>query len=243
MYYKPEKVHRVLFKLSGEVLSGSKGFGYDEETIKSIVDDIISVKRLGVSIAIVLGGGNIFRGINGSNAGMRRVIADSIGMLATVQNSLVLSEYLHQHNINSEVYSAVQMDRFTKFYTPLRAKTSLKEGRICIICAGTGNPYFTTDTAAVLRAVELDADIVIKGTKVDGVYTSDPKKDPNAEFLEAVDFDEVLSKKLNVMDMTAFSLARDNNMPIKVFNVLKKGNFEQAILRQDVGTYVYPTQS
>lgn len=136
MYYKPEKVHRVLFKLSGEVLSGSKGFGYDEETIKSIVDDIISVKRLGVSIAIVLGGGNIFRGINGSNAGMRRVIADSIGMLATVQNSLVLSEYLHQHNINSEVYSAVQMDRFTKFYTPLRAKTSLKEGRICIICAG-----------------------------------------------------------------------------------------------------------
>lgn len=238
--YSPERVHRILFKISGEFLAGGKGHGYDHDTIVQIVDDIIDVKRLGYSIGVVLGGGNIFRGVQHASDVLRRASADNVGMLATVQNSIVLAEYLRSRNYVAEIYSAIQIDRVTKFYAPDRALTSLSEGKICIFCAGTGNPFFTTDTAAVLRAIELNANIVLKGTKVDGVFTADPMKDKDATFIPEISFDEVLNRKLNVMDMTAFSLAREHDMPIKVFNVTRPGALSEALTKQGVGTYVHP---
>jgi uridylate kinase len=238
--YHPEKVHRVILKISGEFLAGPQGFGFHVPTIEQLIDDIVAIKRLGLSIGIVIGGGNFFRGIEGAGSGIDRVTADNVGMLATVQNALVISDFLKRRNVLSEVYSAFQIDRCAKFYTPSRALTSLQEGKVCFFCAGTGNPFFTTDTAAVLRAVELKANLVLKGTKVDGVYTADPKKDKKAEFIADVTYTDVLAKQLNVMDMTAFSLARDNNINMKVFNVCKPGMIKQAILTKEVGTFVHP---
>jgi uridylate kinase len=237
--YKPEKIHKIIYKLSGEILAGPAGFGIDMDTVNRIVDEIISLKKLGFSIGFVLGGGNFFRGASAIGDHLDRFVADNIGMLATIQNALILTGLLDKRNYPTEIYSAVQVDKVAKFYTPKRAKTSLNEGKICFFCAGTGNPFFTTDTAAVLRAIELDADLVCKGTKVDGVYTADPVKDASAEFISDITFSETLNKQLKVMDMTAFSLAREYNMPIKVFNITKPGNLKEAILNKEIGTYIH----
>jgi uridylate kinase len=161
-------------------------------------------------------------------------------MLATIQNALIMRDVVMKKNYRAEIFSAIQVDKVAKFYTPNRAETALNEGNICFFCAGTGNPFFTTDTAAVLRAIELKADIVFKGTKVNGVYSADPVKNSNAKFIQNTSYDEVLLKKLSVMDMTAFSLARDFNMPIKIFNITKKGNMKEAVLNNSIGTYVHP---
>ncbi|OPX30086.1 MAG: UMP kinase [Candidatus Cloacimonas sp. 4484_143] len=237
--YKPEKIHKIIFKLSGEVLAGEKGFGIDLDRVDELIKEIITVKTLGYSIGIVLGGGNFFRGNSKVGQQLDRVAADSVGMLATIQNALILVDLLKTKNYRTEIYSAIQLEKIAKFYTPDRAKTSMNEGKICFFCGGTGNPFFTTDTAAVLRAIELETDIVFKGTKVDGVYTSDPVKNKNAKFINDITFDEVLDKKLKVMDMTAFSLAREHNMPIKVFNIDKRDNLKEAIQSNKVGTFVH----
>jgi len=237
--YKPEKIHKVIFKISGEVLAGDKGFGIDIKAIEELIEDLISIRKAGYSIGIVIGGGNFFRGVSEIGNNINRYTADNVGMLATIQNALIMSGLLQKKNYRTEIYSAVQVDKVAKFYTPNRATTSLNEGKICFFCGGIGNPFFTTDTAAILRAIELSADIVLKGTKVDGVYSADPVKDKNAKFISDITFSEVLDKELHVMDMTAFSLARENNMPIKVFNITKKGNLSEAILNKDVGTFVH----
>ena len=187
--YKPEKINKIILKISGEILAGKKGFGIDLDAINDLIDDIISVKKLGFSIGIVLGGGNFFRGASKTGQYLSRTIADNIGMLATIQNALIMSGLLQTKNYLTEVYSAIQVDKIAKFYTPSRANTSINEGKICFFCAGTGNPFFTTDTAAVLRAVELNADIVFKGTKVDGVYSADPVKNKNVELFQNITFE------------------------------------------------------
>ena len=237
--YKPEKIHKVIFKISGEVLAGENGFGIDLQNVENLIEDIISIRKAGYSIGIVLGGGNFFRGVSEVGKHINRYTADNVGMLATIQNALVMSGLLQKKNYRTEIYSAIQVDKVAKFYTPNRATTSLNEGKICFFCGGIGNPFFTTDTAAILRAIELSADIVLKGTKVDGVFSADPVKDKNAKFIADITFSEVLDKQLNVMDMTAFTLARENDMPIKVFNITKKGNLKKAILNKDVGTFVH----
>lgn len=237
--YQPEKVHKIILKISGEVLGGNRGSIMDMTSLQNFTDEIIAVKKLGYSLGVVLGGGNIFRGASEIGNQVNRFTADNIGMLATIQNALIMRDLLKRKNYNAEIYSALQIDRIAKFYTPNRANASLDEGIICLFCGGIGNPYFTTDTTAVLRALELKADIVLKGTKVDGVFTSDPVKDSKARFIRECTYDEVLSKNLKVMDMTSFSLARDYNMPIKVFNITKKGNIREALINRDVGTYIH----
>jgi len=189
--YKPERVHRIILKISGEFLAGPKNFGFDYDTINRITDELLALKEYGVSIGVVLGGGNFFRGGIDSENLVSRVTGDSIGMLATIQNSLVLSDMLNKKNYSTEVFSSIQIDKIAKFYTPNDAENAFQDGKICFFCAGTGNPFFTTDTAAVLRAIELNADIVLKGTKVDGVYTADPAKDSSAEFITSISFFEI----------------------------------------------------
>ena len=235
--YQPEKLHRLILKISGEFLAGSQGFGFDQTILEQLTEDIIDVKKLGYGIGIVLGGGNFFRGKE--LTAIDRAAADNVGMLATIQNAIVVSEILRKKNYLTEIYSAFPVDKIAKFYTYKRADISLKEGKICFFCGGTGNPFFTTDTAAILRAIELHSDLVLKGTKVDGIYTADPKKYSDAKFIPEVSYSEALAKQLNIMDMTAFSLARDYNVPIKVFNITKKGNLKNAVLSRDTGTYVF----
>ena len=237
--YKPEKIHKVIFKISGEVLAGEKGFGINMQSVEDLIEDLISIRKAGYSVGIVLGGGNFFRGVSEVGKHINRYTADNIGMLATIQNALIMSGLLQKKNYRTEIYSAIQVDKVAKFYTPNRATTSLNEGKICFFCGGIGNPFFTTDTAAILRAIELNADIVLKGTKVDGVFNADPMKDKNAKFIADITFNEVLDKQLNVMDMTAFTLARENNMPIKVFNITKKGSLKDAIMNKEIGTFVH----
>ncbi len=237
--YKPEKIHKVIFKISGEVLAGEKGFGINMQCVEELIEDLISIRKAGYSVGIVLGGGNFFRGVSEVGKHINRYTADNVGMLATIQNALIMSGLLQKKNYRTEIYSAIQVDKVAKFYTPNRATTSLNEGKICFFCGGIGNPFFTTDTAAILRAIELNADIVLKGTKVDGIYSADPVKDKNAKFIADITFSEVLDRELHVMDMTAFSLARENNMPIKVFNITKKGSLKDAILNKEIGTFVH----
>jgi len=228
----------IILKISGEFLAGKHSFGFDDETIKQLTKDIIEVKKMDIAIGVVLGGGNIFRGAIGQNNGIDRVTGDNIGMLATLQNSLVLSNYIKEAGFLSETYSALQIDKVSSFYNVSDIKNSLHRGKICFLACGTGNPYFTTDTAAVLRALELNADLVLKGTKVDGVYCSDPKVNENAVFYDKLTYDEALNKRLQVMDLTAFSLARDNDLPIKVFNITKPGNFRNALTNTGEGTMI-----
>lgn len=237
--YQPEKMHRVMLKLSGEILAGEKGHGFDDEVIDRITDDIIDLRKMGYSLAVVLGGGNIFRGGSWKNQSLNRVVLDNIGMLATIQNALYLAEILNQKNYHAEVFSAFAMDKVAKYYSPDRARNALSEGKICFLCGGTGNPYFTTDTAAVLRAVELGLDVVLKGTKVDGLYSDDPKTNPKAEFIRSATFGECIERKLGVMDMTAFSLAQEYKMPIKIFNVAKRGSIKEAAQSKDIGTFIH----
>jgi uridylate kinase len=230
---------RVLLKLSGEILAGGDGgHGIQEDVIGSLADEIRDVHALGVQISIVLGGGNIFRGLAASARGMDRVGADYMGMLATVINSLALQHTLEKRGLYTRVMSAIEMARVCEPFIRRRAVRHLEKNRIVILAAGTGNPYFTTDTAASLRAIETGSEVILKGTKVDGVYSSDPMKDPNAEFFPRIGYMDILSRGLKVMDSTAISLCMDNRIPLVVFDIRKKGNLLRVIAGEPVGTWV-----
>ncbi len=229
---------RVLLKLSGEALMGDQGFGISSQVIKYVAEEIRSIFDLGVQIAIVVGGGNIFRGIAASSYGMDRTSADHMGMLATVINSLALQDALEKKGVATRIQSAISMHEVAEPYILRRAVRHLEKGRVVIFAAGTGNPYFTTDTAAVLRAQEIHAEILLKATKVDGLYDSDPVINKDAKFLGRIKYMEVLEKQLKVMDMTAISLAMDNNLPLAIFNLKKKGNIRKVICGEDIGTRI-----
>ncbi|MDF1592240.1 MAG: UMP kinase [Desulfobacterales bacterium] len=229
---------RILLKLSGEALMGDQGFGISPEVLKYVAEEVRSIFDLGVEIAIVVGGGNIFRGIAASSYNMDRVSADKMGMLATVINSLALQDALEERGIVTRVQTAISMHEVAEPYILRRAMRHLEKGRVVLFAAGTGNPYFTTDTAAVLRAKEIHAEILLKATKVDGVYDSDPVKNKNAAFFKKITYRDVLEKRLQVMDMTAISLAMDNQLPLVVFNLRTKGNIRKFVCGEDVGTRI-----
>ncbi len=232
-YYK-----RVLLKLSGESLAGAQGYGIDPRTITNIANEIKEVVECGVQLALVIGGGNIFRGLAASAKGMDRASADYIGMLATMINSLAMQDALEHVGVYTRVQSAIDMQAVAEPYIRRRAIRHLEKGRVVIFGAGTGNPYFTTDTAASLRAMEIGADVILKGTKVDWVYTADPKKDPSAVKFSRLTYLEVLKKGLQVMDATSTSLCMDNNLPIIVFDVTTCGNVKKVIFGEEIGTIV-----
>ena len=233
------KYKRILLKLSGEALMGEDPFGINRQTIEAIVAEVAEVARLGVEIAVVIGGGNIFRGVAPGAAGMDRATADYMGMLATVMNALALSDAMRQAGISSRVQSALNIEQVVEPYIRGKAIRYLEEGKVVIFAAGTGNPFFTTDTAAALRGTEMGAEIVLKGTKVDGVYTADPKRDSSAKRYAKISFDEAINKNLKVMDATALTLCRDQKLPINVFNVFKKGALRRVVLGEDEGTLVH----
>jgi uridylate kinase len=229
---------RVLLKLSGESLAGDQGYGIDPLVLDTIAREIKEVVDSGVQLALVIGGGNIFRGLAASSKGMDRTSADHMGMLATVINSLALQDALEKQGVSTRVQSAIAMQEVAEPYIRRRAMRHLEKGRVVIFGAGTGNPYFTTDTAASLRAMEINAQVILKGTKVDGVYTADPKKDPEATKLSKLSYIEVLKKGLQVMDATAISLCMDNNLPIIVFDLTTEGNIKKVICGEEIGTIV-----
>lgn len=229
---------RVLLKLSGEALAGDKAFGISPEIIERIANEIKVVHQMGVEVAIVLGGGNIFRGIAGTAKGMDRSTSDYMGMLATVLNSLALQDCLEKLGVFTRVMSAIEMHELCESYIRRRAERHLEKSRVVIFAAGTGNPYFTTDTAASLRAMEIGAEVIMKATKVDGIFDSDPVKNPNAKMYKNLDYIDVLKDNLKVMDSTAISLCMDNSLPILVFNLNTAGNFKRAILGEEIGTFV-----
>jgi uridylate kinase len=230
---------RVLLKLSGEALMGEDAYGINRGTIERMVEDVAEVAKLGVEIAIVIGGGNIFRGVAPGAQGMDRATADYMGMLATVMNALALSDAMRQAGIVSRVMSAIGIEQVVEPYVRPKALQYLEEGKVVVFAAGTGNPFFTTDTAAALRGAEIGAEIVLKATKVDGVYTADPKKDPSATRYETISFDAAIAQNLQVMDATAFALCRDQKLPIKVFSIVKPGALKRLILGEDEGTLVH----
>jgi len=234
----PARYQRILLKLSGEILAGEGGHGINEDVIGGLADEIRDVHALGVQVGIVLGGGNIFRGLAASGRGMDRVAADHMSMLATVINSLALQHFLEHRGIYTRVMSAVEMNRVCEAYIRRRAVRHLEKGRVVILAAGTGNPYFTTDTAAALRAVETGADVILKATKVDGVYSGDPVKDPSATFFPKISYLDILNKGLKVMDATAISLCMDNRLPLIIFNVGVRGNLMRVVQGEAVGTRV-----
>ena len=229
---------RILLKLSGEALMGDQGFGISPDVIKYVADEIRSIFDLGVEIAIVVGGGNIFRGIAASSYDMDRASADHMGMLATMINSLALQDALEKKGMQTRVQSAISMHEVAEPYILRRAVRHLEKGRVVIFGAGTGSPYFTTDTAAVLRGQEIHAEVLLKATKVDGLYTADPTVDTRARFIEKTTYMEVLEKQLMVMDMTAISLAMDNNLPLVVFNLKNRGNIRQVVCGEKIGTRI-----
>jgi uridylate kinase len=229
---------RILLKLSGEALMGDQGFGISPDMIKFVADEIRSIYDLGVQVAIVVGGGNIFRGIAASSYGMDRTSADHMGMLATVINSIALQDALEKKGIQTRVQSAISMHEVAEPYILRRAVRHLDKGRVVIFGAGTGNPYFTTDTAAVLRAQEIHAEIFLKATKVNGIYDSDPVKNPNAKFIKETTYMNVLEKQLHIMDMTAISLAMDNKLPLSVFKLTDKGNMRKVVCGENIGTKI-----
>lgn len=230
---------RVLLKLSGEALMGDDSYGINRATIDRMVADVAEIAGMGVELAIVIGGGNIFRGVAPGAQGMDRATADYMGMLATVMNSLALGDALRQVGVKARVMSAIAIEQVVEPYVRPKALQYLEEGKVVIFAAGTGNPFFTTDTAAALRGSEIGAELVLKATKVDGVYTADPKKDPHATRYTTISFDEAISKHLQVMDATAFALCRDQKLPIKVFSIVKPGALKNVILGGDEGTLVH----
>lgn len=232
------KFKRILLKLSGEALMGYQSFGISPDMIKYVADEIRSVYDLGVQIGIVVGGGNIFRGVAASSYGMDRPSADHMGMLATVINSIALKDSLERKGVESRVQSAISMNEVAEPYILRRAVRHLEKGRVVIFAAGTGNPYFTTDTAAVLRGQEIHAEILLKATKVDGLYDSDPVVNKDAKFIKRITYMEVLERQLHVMDMTAISLAMDNNLPLSVFSLKQEGNIKKVVCGEDIGTLV-----
>ena len=232
--------NRILLKLSGESLMGQKGYGIDENRLMEYAYQIKEIADRGVQIGIVIGGGNIFRGLSGAQKGFDRVKGDQMGMLATVINSLALSSALESLGQKVRVLTAVRMEPIGDFYNKAKAIRLLNKGNIVIMAAGTGNPYFTTDTGSSLRAIEIEADVMFKGTRVDGIYTADPEKDPNATKFTEISYDEVLSRGLKVMDLTAICMCKENKMPIYVFNMDKKGNLLRVIDGENIGTLVHP---
>ncbi len=232
------RYQRILLKLSGEQLAGGAGHGIDEKFMADLADEISEVHDLGVQIGIVCGGGNIFRGLAASTRGMDRVGADYMGMLATVINGLALQHSLEKRGRYTRVMSAIEMNRVCEPYIRRRAVRHLEKGRIVVLAAGTGNPYFTTDTAAALRAIEVGADVILKATKVDGIYSADPMKDPNATFFPKIGYMDILSRGLKVMDSTAISLCMENRIPIVVFNSGVRGNLRRVVDGETVGTLV-----
>lgn len=232
------KYKRVLLKLSGESLMGDQEFGISGEQLKTYAKDIKEIVDAGVELGIVIGGGNIFRGVSGASQGMDRVQADHMGMLATVINGLALQGALEEEGVYTRLQSAIEMEKIAEPFIRRRANRHLEKGRVVIFGGGTGNPYFTTDTAATLRAVEIKADVILKGTRVDGIYTADPEKDASATKYETISFEEVYEKGLNIMDMTAFTLSKENNLPIIVFDMNKPGNLRKIITGEAIGTLV-----
>ena len=230
---------RVLLKLSGEALMGDDAYGINRATIERMVADVSEVAALGIEVAIVIGGGNIFRGVAGGAVGMERATADYMGMLATVMNSLALGDAMERAGVTARVMSAIAIEQVVEPYVRPKALQYLEEGKVVVFAAGTGNPFFTTDTAAALRGAEIGAEIVLKATKVDGVYTADPKKDPSATRYQSISFDEAMARQLQVMDATAFALCRDQNLPVRVFSIFKPGALRRVVLGEDEGTLVH----
>jgi len=230
---------KVLLKLSGEALMGDDSYGINPGTIDAMVADVAEVVQTDIQLAIVIGGGNIFRGVAGGAAGMDRATADYMGMLATMMNALALQDALRQKGVEARVQSALRMDQVVEPYIRPKAIRHMEEGKVVIFAAGTGNPFFTTDTAAALRGAEMGVEVVLKATKVDGIYTSDPKKDPTATRYDTITFDEAIIKNLQVMDATAFALCRDRKLPIKVFSILKPGALKRVVMGDSEGTLVH----
>ena len=230
---------RILLKLSGEALMGDDQFGINRATIERIVREVAEVTHLGVEVAVVIGGGNIFRGVAGGSVGMDRATADYMGMLATVMNALALADAMNKQGLTARVMSAIAIDQVVEPYVRPKALQYLEEGKVVVFAAGTGNPFFTTDTAAALRGAEIGAELVLKATKVDGVYTADPMKDPTATRYAKLTFDEAMVRNLGIMDATAFALCRDQKLPIRVFSILKPGALKRVVMGEDEGTLVY----
>lgn len=232
------KYNRILLKLSGESLMGNQSYGISPDMLEQYVRDIKEVVEKGVQVAIVIGGGNIFRGLSGAAKGMDRVQGDYMGMLATLINSMALQAELEKQGIKTELLSGLAIEPICKEMNRRRAIEAMEEGKVVVIGGGSGNPFFTTDTASALRAVEIKADVILKGTRVDGVYTADPEKDPNATKYTTLSFQEALAKKLKIMDLTAFALCEENNLPIYVFDMNKVGNLLKVVEGQSIGTEV-----
>lgn len=230
---------RVLLKLSGEALMGNDAYGINCATVEHMIANVAEVSRLGIELAIVIGGGNIFRGVAPGAQGMDRATADYMGMLATVMNSLALADAMQQAGLTARVMSAISIEQIVEPYVRPKALQYLEEGKIVVFAAGTGNPFFTTDTAAALRGSEIGAQIVLKATKVDGIYSADPNKDASATRYSTIAFDEVIAKQLQIMDATAFALCRDQKLPIKVFSIIKPNALKRVVLGEDEGTLVY----
>jgi uridylate kinase len=230
---------RILLKLSGEALMGEDAYGINRSTIVRIVREVQEVTRLGCEVAIVIGGGNIFRGVAGGSVGMDRATADYMGMLATVMNALALADTMRQEGITARVMSAIAIEQVVEPYVRPKALQYLEEGKVVVFAAGTGNPFFTTDTAAALRGAEVGAQIVLKATRVDGVYSADPKKDPTATRYSRISFDEAIIRNLQVLDATAFALCRDQKLPIRVFSIFKAGALKRVVMGEDEGTLVH----
>ena len=232
------KYKRILLKLSGESLMGEQEYGISPEMLSQYATEIKQAKELGAEIAVVIGGGNIFRGLQGAAKGMDRVQGDYMGMMATIINSMALQAELEQQGLKTELLSGLAIEPICKETSRRRMISALEEGKIVIIAGGTGNPYFTTDTASTLRAIEMQADVILKGTRVDGVYTADPEKDATATKYSSLTYDEALSKKLKIMDLTAFALCQENKMPIYVFDMNTKGNLQKVVKGEHIGTIV-----
>lgn len=229
---------RVLLKLSGESLMGDKEFGIDPSALDGFADQVLEAHKLGIQIGIVIGGGNIFRGVQASAHGIHKVSGDQMGMLATVINSIAFQNTLEDKGVHTRLQTAIKMEQIAEPFIRRRAIRHLEKGRVVIFGAGTGNPYFTTDTAAVLRAIEIEADLVVKGTRVNGVYDSDPEKNPDAKFFETITFKEVIEKDLRVMDHTAITLCHENHLPLKVINMNQKGNLIKMLKGEQIGTSI-----
>ena len=232
------KYKRILLKLSGEALMGDDAYGINRQTINGIVAEIKKVADLGVQMGVVIGGGNIFRGVAGGSVGMDRATADYMGMLATVMNALALADTMNKAGLTARVMSAIAIEQVVEPYVRPKALQYLEEGKVVVFAAGTGNPFFTTDTAAALRGAEVGAEVVLKATKVDGVYTADPKKDPTATRYSQITFDEAMGQNLGIMDATAFALCRDQKLPVKVFSIFKHGALRRVVMGEDEGTLV-----
>lgn len=237
--FQPIRYKRVLLKLSGQILAGEKGFGIDAEMISMLASEIVEIHDLGVQLGIVIGGGNIFRGLQACSTGMDRATGDYIGMLGTTMNALALQDVLEKKGVYTRVMSAIEMRQIAEPYIKRRATRHLEKGRVVIFACGTGNPYFTTDTAASLRAMEINADVLLKGTRVDAVYDCDPEKNKNAVPFKSLTFMEVLKKQLRVLDAAAISLCMDNQLPIVIFNIGIKGNLRKVIVEEGVGTLLH----